>query len=298
MKIINIGDRYGRLVVLRETTKEERLNKAGRNYWCKCDCGKEIIVYGHNLKTGNTKSCGCLSKETASIKNGIDMPIGATYGDLTILNRAPKKEGKNLVYWTCKCTCGNIIDVPGAYLRNGKVTSCGCKKYPNRINEIGNTYDKLTVLAYSGSQDGGGAKWLCKCECGNIIEVEGDSLRSGHTRSCGCVKSFKELEITNLLIQNHIIFQTQYCFHDLTSNKKGNLRFDFAIFDKETNLFCLIEYQGQQHTDKNNKWYSEDYIYRDKLKKEYCELHSIPLYYLNKNSDLEQFVIKLKKEVQ
>lgn len=30
------------------------------------------------------------------------------------------------------------------------------------------------------------AKWLCKCECGNIVEVVGDELKKGNTKSCGC----------------------------------------------------------------------------------------------------------------
>ena len=32
----------------------------GMSRWkCKCDCGKEIVAYGRNLKSGNTMSCGC-----------------------------------------------------------------------------------------------------------------------------------------------------------------------------------------------------------------------------------------------
>lgn len=33
-----------------------------------------------------------------------------------------------------------------------------------------------------------GPYWLCKCECGNIITVLGQSLRNGNTKSCGCLK--------------------------------------------------------------------------------------------------------------
>ena len=33
----------------------------------------------------------------------------------------------------------------------------------------------------------GKVKWLCKCDCGNVIEVLGDNLRSKHTQSCGCI---------------------------------------------------------------------------------------------------------------
>ena len=28
--------------------------------------------------------------------------------------------------------------------------------------------------------------WKCQCECGNIVEVDSQSLRRGYTKSCGC----------------------------------------------------------------------------------------------------------------
>lgn len=30
-------------------------------------------------------------------------------------------------------------------------------------------------------------RWLCKCDCGNTSVVHGSSLRTGNTRSCGCL---------------------------------------------------------------------------------------------------------------
>lgn len=32
-------------------------------------------------------------------------------------------------------------------------------------------------------------KWLCKCDCGNTCYVETNRLVSGHTKSCGCLRS-------------------------------------------------------------------------------------------------------------
>lgn len=62
MKLINlVGNRYGRLLVI---DKADSLK--GHTRWlCKCDCGKECIVHGVSLKTGNTKSCGCYKAENA-----------------------------------------------------------------------------------------------------------------------------------------------------------------------------------------------------------------------------------------
>jgi len=38
---------------------------SGHSKWiCACDCGKEVIVQASNLKSGNSKSCGCVSNET------------------------------------------------------------------------------------------------------------------------------------------------------------------------------------------------------------------------------------------
>lgn len=37
-----------------------------RRWRCLCSCGNETVVYGSNLRSGHTKSCGCLSKEKAS----------------------------------------------------------------------------------------------------------------------------------------------------------------------------------------------------------------------------------------
>lgn len=58
-----IGIRYGRLIVIKFANRTWN----GKILWlCKCNCGKEIIVWGNNLQSGNVKSCGCLKREIAS----------------------------------------------------------------------------------------------------------------------------------------------------------------------------------------------------------------------------------------
>lgn len=57
---INIGDRFGRLVVV----KELKERKEGRKvYKCLCDCGNYTNVRSKELLNGDTISCKCYRKE-------------------------------------------------------------------------------------------------------------------------------------------------------------------------------------------------------------------------------------------
>lgn len=47
-------------------------DKTKRVTWlCQCDCGKQKVVIGEDLKNGSTKSCGCLFKEGNNKKHGL-----------------------------------------------------------------------------------------------------------------------------------------------------------------------------------------------------------------------------------
>jgi hypothetical protein len=53
---------------------------------------------------------------------------------------------------------------------------------------VGKKFGKLTVVKMSDKQ-GIYYRYLCKCECGNTKILRGASLRSGLTKSCGCIRS-------------------------------------------------------------------------------------------------------------
>ena len=56
------GQRFSRLVVLERAGS----NKDGHAVWkCLCDCGEHTWAIGKLLRTGHTRSCGCLQKEIA-----------------------------------------------------------------------------------------------------------------------------------------------------------------------------------------------------------------------------------------
>ena len=57
------GQRFGRLVVVRREGAYAHDNRTNAKWLCRCDCGAEKVVIGMNLRSGNTKSCGCLAIE-------------------------------------------------------------------------------------------------------------------------------------------------------------------------------------------------------------------------------------------
>lgn len=65
-KAIEIGERFGRLVVVREA---ERTKGNRRRFVVRCDCGGTKVVSGSDLRTGGTSSCGCLHHESVQ-RNG------------------------------------------------------------------------------------------------------------------------------------------------------------------------------------------------------------------------------------
>ncbi len=64
-KLDLVGKEFGWLVVQKKTDKRA---KSGDVVWeCLCKCGKISHVYGYNLRSGHTKSCGCYNRKLVSV---------------------------------------------------------------------------------------------------------------------------------------------------------------------------------------------------------------------------------------
>lgn len=112
------GEKFGRLTVQ---------EWAGNGKWkCLCECGNTILAQTDNLKSGNTKSCGCYQKEQTSKVNFKDL-TGQRFGKLIVLERV-KNDRFGHVNYKCQCDCGSITIVDATNLRNGTTNSCGCLK--------------------------------------------------------------------------------------------------------------------------------------------------------------------------
>jgi len=103
-----------------------------------CECGNTLVVSTSDLKSNNTKSCGCLKKEIAAInvkklsdKNTkYNIIPGQKFGNLTIVEQAEKpknlKKEDSGKHYLCKCICGNEKIIRLAHLISGTTISCGC----------------------------------------------------------------------------------------------------------------------------------------------------------------------------
>lgn len=97
----------------------------GQLQWlCLCDCGNTVITTTGQLRSGNKKSCGCLSNPP--LKDW----VGKRFGHLVVTAHDGWREGVH--YWRCICDCGVETVVRQSSLMSGHTTSCGCQKEPTR----------------------------------------------------------------------------------------------------------------------------------------------------------------------
>lgn len=234
---------------------------------------------------------------------------GQTFGYWYVIKRAKNsKSGK--ARWLCKCTKCNetIIDVDGGHLRRGdttKCTKCRQKAMTEAVikNETGKTYGFLYVNRRATEEekprkDRTGVYWNCTCtKCGrkNVI-VFGDYLRKGQTKSCGCINSYNESKICQMLDEMNIKYIQQQKFKDLTSTDRScdQLPFDIGVYNNNQLLY-IIEYDGIQHFEKNHFHNTYNTIHKnDLLKNQYCFNNNIPLIRIPYNKEYNLNDLKIE----
>ena len=164
--------------------------KGERKWLCRCDCGTERYVLERALKSGASTSCGCLRKERSAQALSRDL-TGRTFGELTVLRKLEKKDKKG-IWWLCRCSCGAECRVLGTLLITGRKTHCsgaGHKKNYAFVDITGQKFGRLTAEYPTDRRDPKGyVIWHCRCDCGNEIEADYNSLLYSNLKSCGCKK--------------------------------------------------------------------------------------------------------------
>ena len=114
------------------------------------------------------------------IKDRTDEIIG-DYKVLKFVNT--NKHGKAM--WLCECIyCGKqVVRVPLPY-------KCRCQMKHEDLS--GKRFDKLLVMYEVGRNNNNKFVFHCKCDCGNEVDVVGESLKCGLTKSCGCSRAVQK----------------------------------------------------------------------------------------------------------
>jgi hypothetical protein len=61
-----IGFKANRWTVVSEASKPSGAKQTGKFWNCICECGVEKVVYGETIRSGRSRSCGCLKAEKSS----------------------------------------------------------------------------------------------------------------------------------------------------------------------------------------------------------------------------------------
>ena len=270
-KINLLNQKIGKLLVLEETNM--RKNKS--IVWkCKCDCGNIENYSTKELRSDGIiqcSKCGCKREPKKQQKENI---IGKQFNNLTVLEKTANKSGGSYLY-KCQCNCENktIVYVTKTDLQNSHTKSCGCIR---RKYKIGDVVFNKQIVGYDNTKNGH-YYYKCKCLfCNREYSIIGSNIKK--TFGCGCQKSIGEYNIIQVLEKNNILYKKEYCFPN------SKLRYDFAIFNKNNEIIYLIEFDGEQHYEKNIKnsgWNTyEKYQYtleHDLEKNKIAKENNIPL---------------------
>lgn len=155
------NQKFGRLLVIHRGVNDP----AGRLQWlCKCDCGREVLVSSNHLRTGNTKSCGCLNDElrrTSRMRQ---------HG-----HRSGKKTSPTYHSWRAMIArCLNVTDAAWpAYGGSGirvYYKWFGVNGFKNFLAYVGERPDGTSIDRWpnpSGNYEPGNVRWATKKEQAN-----------------------------------------------------------------------------------------------------------------------------------
>ena len=151
------------------------------------------------------------------------------------------------------------------------------------IDLVGQRFGRLTVIKRHGTKKNGNAAWLCQCDCGNKVVVDGYAMRHGVVNSCGCIRRENSQRLakqnTAFIAQQHNGAQTlknengvyYASLHRGKRNRSGvvGVSFDRASGRWATRLF----YQGRYVLLKMCDSYQEAVQLRREAEKKYLGKH-------------------------
>jgi hypothetical protein len=245
---IEINKKFGMLLVTKELVERvyKGKNKEGYDLWirqveCLCDCGNIVNRPYTNLvkgvKRGNVPNCGCLQYRTKTrIVPKIEGLVTKEdkYKVIKELSLTREYNNKEIA----QAVDSSLSFVDQARVDMG-VTSYSIKGIKNEELPIGKKYNRLTIIGPSDKKSKKGQKFVTvQCDCGVIKEIKYSTVKSGDTKSCGCLSK----EIAKDLMAQRIIENRKHG----DSNRKS----------KHSYIYQIWMGMKSRCYDENNKRYS------------------------------------------
>lgn len=150
-----IGVRFGLLTPTKELPKRIYSNgKTDRIFECACDCGNTKVAIGQNLRSGNTKSCGCLR---------ISKPSNKTHG----MTGTP--EFRSYRHMLSRCFNENVERFP--HYGGRGITVCdewrgngGFDRFIEHIGKRPSPQHSLDRIDADGNYEPGNVRWALPAE--------------------------------------------------------------------------------------------------------------------------------------
>ena len=208
--------------------------------------GLLVSTVKQRLDAGMTLDDALRAPRMQAVKPSCRDITGQTFGHLTVL-RAHEKRRNGGRQWVCLCVCGNKAVVTTSLLRSGQRTACGCKAIGfktvsgTRSKDVsGQRFGMLVAERLSG--DGrSGAMWQCVCDCGNKKVVKLNSLQSGMTRSCGCLRRGNDPIERSLLGQRFgRLIVRSLVNGDSATTRQWECLCDCGVVSKSVREHCLL----------------------------------------------------------
>ena len=203
--------RFGSLVLL---------ERHGKKADFQCDCGRIVNKSWYGVLDGRIKSCGCFRIKALQVRTVKPIPVGSVFGRLTVI----EYDG---AHCKCRCECGNTAAIKSTRLRTGHTQSCGCYQ-KDRARQAatkkivpGTVFNRLTVIEQRGRFS------KCRCECGNVLEVETKKLRAGHVKSCGCLR----VDQAHVMSQAKVLPSGEVAFNSLYAQYRAQAATRQFVFE-------------------------------------------------------------------
>lgn len=280
------GKKFGQLKVI-------RYDKEQKKWECLCDCGNTAYIATRNLKTGNTKSCGCL-KNAKGVKRPRKNKNFLLYKDVGQLRVTDINEEKGVATCYCLECKKHTVDIPidkltEMYKSRKKSFTCGIDGCIH-TRKTKNTNNRLSVTIRKGERFGNLVVlkrienkkmktknsfssipvFLCRCDCGKETIVQGRYLLSGKTKSCGCQRGRKKIQ-TNKMSSNAFYSEDRQLLYNIFVKWKRKYKQPTKLF-KEKVIDRGIKFFPEIKDEKETFEYFYQWSMLNNFSKTFCYL--------------------------